>query len=83
MAKYRKGSEISWKWLGKAILGKVEAVYLKPITQEIKTKKITRNGSKENPAYLVCSEAGNQALKLESELSPIVKPNKSSPKIFS
>ena len=59
------------------------------ITKLIKEKKIKRNGSAENPAVLVQSEAGNLALKLSSELSKVnSKPNsrssqkKLTPKIF-
>jgi len=38
---------------------------------EIKGKLIKRNGTKENPAVLVRSLAGNLALKLHHELSLI------------
>jgi hypothetical protein len=84
VAKFRKGSSITWKWLGRLISGKVEAVYLASVTEEIKGKKITRHGSKEKPAYLVRSSVGNLALKLETELSPVVKNSKIklTPKIF-
>lgn len=69
MAKFRKSSRVTWKWLGGTVEGKVEQVFHESITKEIKGKKITRHGTKEKPAYLVRSEAGNLALKLETELS--------------
>ncbi len=68
MAKFRKHAKVSWKWLGRDINGVVLEIFISPVTREIKGKKIKRNGSKENPAYLVKSEAGNEALKLGSEL---------------
>lgn len=68
MAKFRKNSKVEWSWLGKSIAGVVEEVFVESVTQTIKGKKITRHGSKEKPAYLVRSEAGNLALKLETEL---------------
>ena len=66
---FRKGSSIQWRWLGNTIEGVVIGVFTQPIVREIKSKKIKRNGSEENPAYLVKSAAGNEALNLGSELS--------------
>lgn len=69
-AKFKKSSKVQWKWLGGTVDGVVEEIFFEPVTKEIKGKKIKRNGSPEKPAYLVKSEAGNLALKLESELAP-------------
>lgn len=66
--KFRVGAKIQWKWLGRQIDGTVNEVYLESVTKTIKGKSIKRNGSTENPAYLVQSSAGNLALKLHSEL---------------
>ncbi len=60
-----------WKWMGRKIFGVVLEVHTGPIEKVIKTKMIKRNGSVEKPAYLVLSEAGNQALKLHTELSSL------------
>ena len=83
--KYIIGSKVQWKWMGKYIVGSVKEIYTEPITREIKGKSIKRNGSVEIPAYLVESEAGNLALKLETEIQPFEKakvdPRK--PKMFS
>jgi hypothetical protein len=84
--KYKVGAKIQWKWMGRLISGSVKEVYTTPTTQLIKGKSIKRNGSKEKPAYLVESDAGNLALKLETELLPYKKLEKSSrptPKMFS
>lgn len=66
---FKIGSKVLWKWMGGIIYGCVEEVHTEKITKTIKGKNITRNGSKEKPAYLVKSEAGNLALKLATELS--------------
>lgn len=87
-ALFRKNSKVYWKWLGKNIEGVVLATYFEPVTKELKGKKIKRNGSDQNPAYLVQSLAGNQALKLQSELQAL-EPKSSkvssrkTPKMFS
>lgn len=78
------GSKVQWKWLGKTISGQVVEVHKEKVTQVIKDKKIVRNGSSENPAYLVKSEAGNLALKLGTELAiSTAKEVRLKPKIFS
>jgi hypothetical protein len=63
-------SSVQWKWMGRWIAGVVKEVHFETVEKTLKEKKIKRNGSKENPAYLVESVAGNQALKLHSELTP-------------
>ncbi len=75
---------VQWKWLGRAILGVVKEFHFEPIVKTIKEKKIKRNGSVENPAYYVQSEAGNFALKLHTELQARGKKNSktSQPEMF-
>lgn len=66
---FKKGDKVQWKWLGSTIEGTVEECFTSPVVREIKGKNIKRNGSPENPAYLLRSEAGNLALKLGTELA--------------
>ncbi|ASD63615.1 DUF2945 domain-containing protein [Bdellovibrio bacteriovorus] len=82
MKPFKVHDKVQWQWLGRAIVGTVEEVYLESVTRIIKGKSITRHGSPEKPAYLVKSEAGNEALKLHTELQPHKK-SKSPFKIFS
>jgi len=65
----KPGVKVEWNWLGQKIYGVVREIHTEKIVRTIKGKKITRNGSKENPAYVVESEAGNLALKLGTELT--------------
>lgn len=67
--KFSAGSKVQWQWLGSTIKGVVEEIFFEPTVRTIKGKRIKRNGSPEKPAYLVRSQAGNLALKLETELS--------------
>ncbi len=82
MKAFKKGSRVQWKWLGRPILGVVKEVFHQPVEKLIKGKRIKRNGSKEKPAYLVESEAGNLALKLQSELSEPALKSKLQPRMF-
>ena len=84
--KLSKNSKVTWQWLGRPIQGIVKEVYDHKVTRKIKGSTITRNGTKENPAYLVESEAGNLALKLGTELQKTAsapRTAKVKPKIFS
>lgn len=82
-SQYKKNDKVEWNYLGRVILGTVEDVFYKSVTKTIKDKKITRHGSQEKPAYLVKSEAGNIALKLESEIRSQKTTKASAPKMFS
>ncbi len=82
---FKKSAKVQWVWMGRSIEGQIEEVHVTSISKTIKTKKITRHGTAENPAYLVKSAAGNLALKLGSELEARVNEKKSSksPRLFS
>ena len=68
MKNFRINQTVQWRWLGQVIVGQVKEVFFEPTVKIIKGKSIKRNGSRNNPAYLVQSAAGNIALKLHSEL---------------
>ena len=69
MRSYRIKQKVSWKWAGGTVEGEVVKIFRERVERKIKGSTIVRNGSKENPAYLVRSEKGNFALKLQSELT--------------
>lgn len=76
---FKPGTRVQWKWLGYQIPGQVIEVFFEPVSKTIKNKTIRRNGSAEKPAYLVKSDAGNLALKLQTELqTEIAKPTSAS-----
>jgi len=60
--------KVFWKWMGGFVSGQVVEIFFERIEKEIKGKNIVRKGSKDCPAYLVKSDAGNYALKLQTEL---------------
>ena len=81
---FKVGFKLQWKWLGRKIEGEIVEVHFQSVSKIIKEKAIKRNGSAENPAYLVQSTAGNLALKLHSEVEPlqIEERSLSTPKMF-
>ena len=80
-SKFKIGDAVQWKWYKDFIQGEVVEIYFEPVQREIKGSLIKRNGSLENPAYLVISKAKNYALKLETELS--TPPKKGASYLFS
>jgi hypothetical protein len=63
-----RGSRVSWRWGGGKGAGTVQEIHRERVTRTIKGEEITRNGTEENPAYLIDSDGGAQVLKLRSEL---------------
>ncbi|MGK7397690.1 MAG: DUF2945 domain-containing protein [Candidatus Cyclobacteriaceae bacterium M3_2C_046] len=68
MAKFKQGEHVKWNWGNGTASGQVKSVFEKKVTRKIKGNEITRNGSRENPAYYIIQEDGGSALKSESEL---------------
>lgn len=64
----RLGSLVEWKWRGHIVKGKIQRIYQKRIEVELRGARYVRNGSAEKPAYLILSAAGNEVLKLSSEV---------------
>ncbi|CAB4738739.1 unannotated protein [freshwater metagenome] len=64
----RKGSKVTWKWGSSTAEGKVAEIHREKVTRQIKGEKITRDGSKDDPAYLIEQEDGGKVLKLKSEV---------------
>jgi hypothetical protein len=64
----RKGTEVSWKWGSSTASGKVSEIHREKVTRKSKGSEITRNGSKDDPAYVIEQEDGTVVLKLRSEL---------------
>ena len=62
------GSAVSWKYGKGTARGTIISIHPKKKTLTIKGAKITRNGSKDNPAVVVKQEDNSRALKLMSEL---------------
>lgn len=66
---YRKGQSVSWKWGGGTASGKVADRFERSVTRTLKGSEITRNGSKDDPAYLLEQQDGDRVIKLGSELA--------------
>lgn len=64
----RKGSKVSWKWGNSSAEGKVESTHHEKVSRQSKGEQISRDGSKDDPAYVIKQDDGTTVLKLKSEL---------------
>lgn len=65
---YQKGQRVAWNWGDGEGEGEVAEVHVDRVEKTIDGSTVTRNGSRERPAYLIKQEDGSRVLKLHSEL---------------
>ena len=66
----RKGSTVQWSWGNGTASGKVTEIHREKVTRTSKGSEITRDGSDDDPAYVIEQEDGTTVLKLRSEVEP-------------
>ena len=66
---FRKGTRVKWNWGQGVGRGRVAERYDGRVERTVEGTRLRRNGSRQNPAYLVKTDAGAEVLKLASELS--------------
>ncbi|WP_374408214.1 DUF2945 domain-containing protein [Pelagerythrobacter sp.] len=66
---FRTGQHVAWKWASGTANGQIAERFEREVTRTIEGSEIKRNGSEDNPAYLIKQEDGGEVLKLGSELS--------------
>ncbi|MCJ7421588.1 DUF2945 domain-containing protein [Sphingomicrobium astaxanthinifaciens] len=59
---------VKWDWGEGTGCGQVEERFEREVTRTIEGNEMTREGSEDNPAYLIRQEDGDKVLKLGSEL---------------
>ena len=64
----RTGTQVTWTWGSSTASGKVTEVHHEKVTRKSKGSEITRNGSDDDPAYVIEQEDGTTVLKLRSEV---------------
>lgn len=63
-----EGSRVSWTWGNGTGEGKVVEIHREKVSRTIRGEEISRNGTDDNPAYVIDSDNGDKVLKLKSEL---------------
>lgn len=65
---YKMGQTVKWSWGNGTAKGKVEERFERRVQRTIKGSRIVKNGTRENPAYLIEQDDGAKVLKRGSEL---------------
>lgn len=66
--KFRQGQHVKWNWGSGEGEGKIKERFEREVERTLKGSKIKKNGSEDDPAYLIEQEDGDEVLKLGSEL---------------
>lgn len=65
---FRPGQAVRWPWSGSHASGTIVERFERRVQRTLGGAKIVRNGTQDNPAYLVEQSDGARVLKLGSEL---------------
>ena len=65
---FKSGQAVKWNWGSGTAEGKVKESFERRVQRTIKGTKVVKNGTKDNPAYLIEQEDGDRVLKRGSEL---------------
>lgn len=64
----RVGQHVQWHWGSGTAKGQISERFEREVTRTLKGTQVTRNGTPENPAFLIKQNDGDEVLKLGSEL---------------
>lgn len=65
---YAANTKVEWDWGQGTAQAYVRGVFREKVTRSLQGSEVTREGSEQNPAYLLEQDDGDQVLKLHSEL---------------
>ncbi len=65
---FRSGQKVLWNWGSGTAEGTVKEKFERRVQRTIKGTKVVKNGTGDNPAYLIEQENGGKVLKRGSEL---------------
>lgn len=68
MKSYATNTKVKWSWGNGEGKGKVREVHHDTFSKKIKDSEVTRNGTDDNPAYLIEQDDGDEVIKLHSEI---------------
>ncbi len=65
---FQTNQYVEWDWGNGTAKGQITDRFEREVTRTLKGNEVTRDGSEDNPAYLIKQEDGDEVLKLGSEL---------------
>ncbi|MDF1658792.1 MAG: DUF2945 domain-containing protein [Verrucomicrobiales bacterium] len=64
----KEGTKVEWEWGNGTASGKVEEIHREKVTRSLDGSEVTRDGSDDDPAYLIKQDDDAEVLKLQSEV---------------
>lgn len=65
---FQTNQHVKWNWGDGEAQGQITDRFEREVTRTLQGSEVTRNGSEDNPAYLIKQDDGDEVLKLGSEL---------------
>lgn len=65
---FTHGTKVEWDWGNGTAQGKIDEKFTEKVTRTIEGNEVTRDASKDDPAYMVKQDDNSRALKSGSEL---------------
>ena len=66
---YQTNQYVEWEWGNGTASGQIKERFEREVTRTLKGSEVTKDGTEDNPAYLIKQEDGDEVLKRGSELS--------------
>ena len=66
---YQTDQYVEWEWGNGTASGQIKERFEREVTRTPKGSEVTKDGTEDNPAYLIKQEDGDEVLKRGSELS--------------
>ena len=66
---FRTDQYVEWEWGNGKGKGQIKERFERDVTRTLQGSEITKDGTEDNPAYLIKQEDGDEVLKRGSELS--------------
>lgn len=65
---FQTNQYVEWSWGNGTGCGQIEERFERKVTRTLQGSEVTRDGSEDDPAYLIKQDDGDKVLKLGSEL---------------
>ncbi|MEL7738973.1 DUF2945 domain-containing protein [Citromicrobium bathyomarinum] len=65
---FQSDQYVQWDWGNGTAKGQIKERFEREVTRTLQGSEITRNGSEDDPAYLIKQDDGDEVLKLGSEI---------------
>ena len=65
---FQSDQYVQWDWGNGTAKGQIKERFERKVTRTLQGSEITRNGSQDDPAYLIKQDDGDEVLKLGSEI---------------